>query len=286
MRSASSGPHGPGNTFNPRDPAARPVRARPRAGRRVRGMAFGRHRRRIFDWGGVEKPRVPLDRTVIYEGHLKGLTKRHPEVPPALHGTYAGLAHPAMIELLPRARRHRGRAAAGARFRAGAATARARTHATTGATTPSTSSPRTTPTPPRSTKRGARGRALPSSRAWCGCCTRPASRSSSTSSTTTPPKRASAARASSLRGIDNAVYYRQDADGAYIDRPDAATRWTRRRMPAARLVLDSLRYWAQEMQIDGFRFDLAAALARDAQHTSRPSIPCCRRSWTTRSCAT
>ncbi len=42
-----------------------------------------------FDWGDSHKPRVPLDRTVIYEGHLKGLTKRHPDVPPALHGTYA-----------------------------------------------------------------------------------------------------------------------------------------------------------------------------------------------------
>ena len=39
-----------------------------------------------------------MDRTIIYEGHLKGLSKRHPGVPPALHGTYAGLAHPAMIE--------------------------------------------------------------------------------------------------------------------------------------------------------------------------------------------
>ena len=51
-----------------------------------------------FDWGESVKPRIPLDRTVIYEGHLKGLTKRQPDVPPALHGTYAGLAHPAMIE--------------------------------------------------------------------------------------------------------------------------------------------------------------------------------------------
>ena len=65
-----------------------------------------------FDWGGVQKPRVPLDRTVIYEGHLKGLTKRHPHVPPALHGTYAGLAHPAMIEHFHSHRRHHDRAAA------------------------------------------------------------------------------------------------------------------------------------------------------------------------------
>ena len=43
-----------------------------------------------FDWGGVRKPGVPMDRTVLYEGHLKGLTKRQPDVPPALHGTYAG----------------------------------------------------------------------------------------------------------------------------------------------------------------------------------------------------
>jgi glycogen operon protein len=38
-----------------------------------------------------------MDRTVIYEAHVKGLTKRHPDIPPALHGTYAGLGHPAMI---------------------------------------------------------------------------------------------------------------------------------------------------------------------------------------------
>ncbi len=51
-----------------------------------------------FDWGGIAKPNVPMDRTVMYEGHVKGLSKRHPLVPPALHGTYAGLAHPAMID--------------------------------------------------------------------------------------------------------------------------------------------------------------------------------------------
>jgi glycogen operon protein len=35
-----------------------------------------------FDWGDVAKPQTPMDRTVIYEGHVKGLTKRHPGVPP------------------------------------------------------------------------------------------------------------------------------------------------------------------------------------------------------------
>ena len=92
----AGGPHGPGNTFNPEtlllDPYARGL---------VSG-GYGDWRGVVvdggFDWGGVAKPRVPMDRTVIYEGHVKGLSKRHPLVPPALHGTYAGLAHPAMID--------------------------------------------------------------------------------------------------------------------------------------------------------------------------------------------
>ena len=39
-------------------------------------------------------PRIPYHETVIYEAHVKGLTSQHPEIPEALRGTYAGLAHP------------------------------------------------------------------------------------------------------------------------------------------------------------------------------------------------
>ena len=67
-----------------------------------------------FDWGGDRRPDVPWRKTVIYELHVKGFTKRHPGVPEQLRGTYAGLAHPAAIEHL-NAGRHRGGAAAGAR---------------------------------------------------------------------------------------------------------------------------------------------------------------------------
>ena len=74
-----SGPHGPGNTFNPRtlltDPYARGL---------VSG-GYGDWRSVVveggFDWGGVGKPAIPLDRTVLYEGHVKGMSKRHPDVP-------------------------------------------------------------------------------------------------------------------------------------------------------------------------------------------------------------
>ena len=65
-----------------------------------------------FDWGADQSPRTPLDETVIYETHVKGITQCHPEVPEGVRGTYAGLGHPAVtgyladlgftaVELLP-----------------------------------------------------------------------------------------------------------------------------------------------------------------------------------------
>src|SRR5262249_54472281 len=53
-----------------------------------------------FDWEGDEPLRTPLHRSVIYEAHVRGLTMKHPEAPEALRGTYAGVAHPAIIRYL------------------------------------------------------------------------------------------------------------------------------------------------------------------------------------------
>ncbi len=92
------GPHGPGNTFNSEtlllDPYARGL---------AQGDGYEEWRSVViedgFDWGGeVTKPQTPMDRTVIYEGTSRASPSATPGVPPALHGTYAGLAHPAMIE--------------------------------------------------------------------------------------------------------------------------------------------------------------------------------------------
>src|SRR5690606_29482990 len=56
----------------------------------------------FFDWTGDRAPRIPYSRSVIYEAHVKGLTRLHPDVPEPLRGTYAGIAHPAVIEHLKR----------------------------------------------------------------------------------------------------------------------------------------------------------------------------------------
>ncbi len=71
----------------------------------------------FFDWGVDRPPGHEYADTVIYEAHVKGLTQTHPDIPENIRGTYAAVAHPAMIEHLTVARRHRDRADAGAPFR-------------------------------------------------------------------------------------------------------------------------------------------------------------------------
>ena len=56
----------------------------------------------FFDWGNDRPPRTPYHETLIYEAHVRGLTLRHPEIPAAQRGTYAGLCHPAITEHLLR----------------------------------------------------------------------------------------------------------------------------------------------------------------------------------------
>jgi isoamylase len=68
-----------------------------------------------------------------------------------------------------------------------------------------------------------------------------------------------------FKGIDNAAYYRLTEDGRhYIDFTGTGNTVDASHPAALRLIMDSLRYWVEEMHVDGFRFDLAPALARDA----------------------
>ncbi len=54
----------------------------------------------FFDWEGDRRPNIPYNESLIYEAHVKGMTQLHPEVPPEARGTYAGLAHPAVVDHL------------------------------------------------------------------------------------------------------------------------------------------------------------------------------------------
>ncbi|MEV7691964.1 glycogen debranching protein GlgX [Microbacterium sp. NPDC089189] len=269
----AAGPHGHGNVFNPQtlllDPYSRGI---------VNG-GFGDWRSvvvdRGFDWGDVGKPRIPLDRTVIYEGHVKGMSKRHPGVPAALHGTYAGLAHPAMIEhflslgvttieLLP--------------IHAFASEPRLLQLGLDnywGYNTLNFFSPHAAYATEEARRQGpdavlreVKGMVKLLHQAGLEVVLDVVYNHTAEEGIGGPR--------TSLRGLDNRTYYRQQEDGTYVDVTGCGNAVDTSTDAGSRLVLDSLRYWARDVQIDGFRFDLAATLGRDAGHAFTPDHPLLR----------
>ena len=181
---------------------------------------------------------VPWADTVVYELHVRGFTAAHPAVPEELRGTYAGLAHPAVVEhlvglgvtaveLLP------------VHQFVSEPSCCAAAWSTTGATTRSASSHRTPPTRPpapaasrwASSRDDGPGAARGRHRGAC-----------STSSTTTPPKWRHGPTLR-RRGLDNAAYYRLLARGRYVDVTGCGNTLDLRQPRALALVIDSLRYW-------------------------------------------
>ncbi len=225
-----------------------------------------------FDWGSAQKPNTPWANTVIYEAHVKGLTKRHPKVPTALHGTYAGAAHEAMIE----------------HYKALGITALEflPVHAFTtepwilqhqrsnywGYNTLGFFAPHALYATkaarregPAAVLREFKGMVKLLHEAGIEVILDVVYNHTSEGSPDGPT--------TSLRGLDNASYYRHAEDGQYIDTTGCGNSVNTSTDAAARLVLDSVRYWATECQVDGFRFDLASELARDGQHNFTPEHP-------------
>ena len=212
-----------------------------------------------FDWGDDRPPRTPWSRTVLYECHVQGMTQRHLAVPAPLRGRYLGLAAPPLIEhwqrlgvtaieLLP-VHHH----AVDAHL------------ASLGL--------------PNYWGYMTLGFFAPDARYASGCLgeqvrefkqmVRELHRAGlevilDVVYNHTPEGGADGATYS-LRGIDNEAYYRlkpeQRAD--YWDVTGCGNTLDTSHPRVLQLVLDSLRYWVAEMHVDGFRFDLAAALARD-----------------------
>ena len=190
------------------------------------------------------------------------MTMLHPDVPEELRGTYAGIASRARHRAPALARRHRHRADAGASLsrrppsdRQGAAqllglqharVLRARAHLCR----------ELRPSPATWSANSSR---------WSRICTTRASRSSSTWSTTTPPRATTPGPTLSFRGIDNLAYYRTVPDDPryYMDFTGCGNTLNMVHPHSIQLLMDSLRYWVTEMHVDGFRFDLASALARE-----------------------
>ena len=210
-----------------------------------------------FTWGGDRRPRVPWHETVLYEVHVKGFTARHPDVPADLRGTYLGLGSDAAlrhfadlgvtaIELLPvhQAVSERRLARAGLTNYWGynplACLAPDVRYAT---------SPERAVEEFKVMVRRLHAAGLEVILDVVYNHTAEGGREGPTLS---------------LRGIDNRSYYRlrPDALAEYVDFTGCGNTLNVAHPRVLQLIMDSLRYWVLEMHVDGFRFDLAAALAR------------------------
>jgi glycogen operon protein len=221
-----------------------------------------------FDWEGDRLPKIPLHRSVLYEAHVRGLTKLHPEVPEELRGTYAGIAHPAVvnhlkdlgvtaIELLPvhafvddkmlvdrGLRNYWGYSSIGffapdVRYRAGTELA--------------------------SEVLDFKRMVKALHRAGIEVILDVVYNHTAEGNHLGPTF--------AFKGIDNPTYYRLvDGDARhYFDYTGTGNTLNVRHPQVLTLIMDSLRYWAGEMHVDGFRFDLASALARNLHDVDKLS---------------
>jgi glycogen operon protein len=225
-----------------------------------------------FDWGGVPRPAIPWEQTVVMEGHVRGMTMTRQAVPPELRGTYAGIAHAATIEHLK----------------------------SLGVTTLELLPIHAAMSEPHLAQQGLVN--------YWGYSTlsffSPNPRSATQAARAAGPEAVSRELKGMIRllheagievildvvynhtcevglggptvcwrGLDNLAWYLHDGSvpARYADVTGTGnTLDFRRQMPVA-MALDSLRHWSTEYQVDGFRYDLAVTLARtydgfDSEH--------------------
>ncbi|SDH34316.1 glycogen operon protein [Sinosporangium album] len=222
----------------------------------------------FFDWGNDRPPRTPYHRTVIYEAHVRGLTMRHPAVPAAQRGTYAGLSHPAVIEHLV------GLGVTAVELMPvhqfvpeHALVARGLTNCW-GYNTIAYLAPHNA-----YASTGQRGEQVTEFKAMVRALHEAGIEVILDVVYNHTAEGDHMGPTLGFRGIDNAAYYRlHDGDRRYhLDYTGCGNSLNVRSPHALQLIMDSLRYWVLEMHVDGFRFDLAAALARELHDVDRLS---------------
>jgi isoamylase len=221
-----------------------------------------------FDWAGDRPPAVPLHETVIYEMHVKGFTATHPDIPEALRGTYAGLAHPVAVDYLR----------------------------SLGVTAVELQPVHQFVHDFSLTERGLRNYWGYNSIGFFAPHGEYSSSGVDGSQVTEFKAMVRTLHEAgievildvvynhtaegnhlgpmlSFRGIDNRAYYRLVPDNlaAYYDTTGTGNSLNMAHPHTLQLIMDSLRYWVTEMHVDGFRFDLAATLARQFHDVDRLS---------------
>ncbi|MEM9651359.1 MAG: glycogen debranching protein GlgX [Actinomycetota bacterium] len=222
----------------------------------------------FFEWGDDRPPRTPLHKTVIYEAHVKGLTKTHPDIPEALRGTYAGLAHPAIIEylielgvtaveLLPT---HQ---FIPEQFTFDKGLTNYWGYSSIGFLAPHNAY----------SSSGTRGQQVREFKSMVRALHQAGLEVILDVVYNHTAEGNHLGPTLSMKGIDNYFYYRLDPSdrSRYQDFTGTGNTTDMRTPNVLKLVMDSLRYWVTEMHVDGFRFDLASALAREHHEVDRLS---------------
>lgn len=222
----------------------------------------------FFDWGNDQHPFIPYSDSVIYEAHVRGMTNLNKNVPPEIRGTYAGLAHPSVIEYLKKLGITAIELMPIHQFVNDPFLQEKGLNNYWGYNTIGFFAPHNA-----YSSQGQRGEQVNEFRAMV--------------------KEFHAAGIEvildvvynhtaegnhmgptlSFKGIDNQAYYRLvDNDQMhYFDTTGTGNSLLMRSPQTLQLITDSLRYWVQEMHVDGFRFDLAATLARQFQEVDKLS---------------
>ncbi|MFB2935350.1 glycogen debranching protein GlgX [Aerosakkonemataceae cyanobacterium BLCC-F154] len=214
-----------------------------------------------FDWEGDKLLRIPGHETIIYETHVKGFTKLHPDIPESLRGTYAGIAHPAAIEHLQRLGItavelmpvHHFLALPGHLVDKGLTNYWGYDSINYFAPFSGYSSS------------GSLGQQVTEFKKMVKTLHRAGIEVILDVVYNHTGEGNQLGPTLSLRGIDNSVYYRlvDDNKRYYMDFTGCGNSLYVRHPQVLKLIMDSLRYWVTEMHVDGFRFDLASALARE-----------------------
>ncbi|MCU1558727.1 MAG: glgX [Microbacteriaceae bacterium] len=225
-----------------------------------------------FDWNGTKKPHTPLDHTVLYEAHAKGISKLNTAVPEELRGTYAGLANDTAIDYLKNLGVTAIQLLPVHQFVSEQRLIKQGLSNYWGYNTLNFFTPHAAYAS-REAQFGGTGAVLREFKGMVKLLHEAGLEVILDVVFNHTAEEGIGGPTTSLRGLDNASYYRQDAKGNYIDVTGCGNTVNFALPAAQRLVLDSLRYWANEVQIDGFRFDLAAALGRDEKLEFNPNHP-------------
>ena len=221
-----------------------------------------------FDWGTDRPPRTPYHETVIYEAHVRGLTKLHPELPEDERGTFRGLAHPAVtghlqalgvtaVELMPV---HQ--------FVAEDVLTQLGLTNYWGYNSIGFFAPHHA-----YSAGGDRGQQVQEFKSMVRALHEAGMEVILDVVYNHTAEGSHLGPTLCFRGVDNAAYYRLTDDDPhyYLDTTGTGNALLMRHPHVLQMIMDSLRYWVLEMHVDGFRFDLAAALARQFHEVDRLS---------------